>query len=71
MVVDGGTLVGSAGSADTYVRMTQDTAAFPGEGVYLIELVNADGNSTTNDVQVIGVADFGRDMDFVADNFIL
>lgn len=71
VVVDGGTLVGSAGSADTYVRMTQDTAAFPGEGVYLIELVNADGNSTTNDVQVIGVADFGRDMDFVADNFIL
>lgn len=71
IMVDGATVVGSTGSAATYVRMTQDTAAFPGEGVYLIELVNADGNPTTNDVQTIGVADFGRDVDFVAANFVL
>lgn len=71
VVVNGGIVSGSNGAVDTYIRMTENTAAFPGEGVYLIEVVNADGIASTNDVQIIGVADFGRHVDFVADNFIL
>jgi hypothetical protein len=59
---------------DAYVRMTENTAANPGVGVYTIELVTlgADSAVTTDDtVQLIGVADFGVHEPFVAENFIL
>ena len=59
---------------DAYIRMTENTAANPGVGVYTIELVTlgADASVSTDDtVQLIGVADFGVHEPFHAANFIL
>ena len=59
---------------DAYIRMTENTAANPGVGVYTIELVTlgADAAVSTDDtVQLIGVADFGVHEPFHAANFIL
>lgn len=72
VVVNGSTLVGGAlpTASDSWVSLTENTAANPGAGVYTIELHTLDAAGAAT-VGLIGVADFGSHKDFIADNFIV